>query len=442
MKPARLFLLLPLCAGVLMTVGTSGFQGGPWKERPEKFTLASGLPCIYQQDQVSPTTVVGLFVAGGKSAVPEGLDGLAYLTTRLALEIPDEGKVQDLMAQATRLSLLCSEDHAVILIECLSDNLEAALGVASKIIQEPLISGLRVGREKDMMRLYGRADEDDAVAVGRGAVMKAFFSGKGYGSTTYGSEESLKALGRKDALAYYRRFFSKQNMFFCVGTDLARGPVQALLEKYFKGFPDGDRVDIPAVAPAFPPEQVISVIKDTKQTFVGRAFVLPAPDAMRHAEGILLETLLGKGPGSRLWGLRMTEKLAYNVDAELTWTKSSGILEAYLETENSKSASAGAALDRTLSDLRETGVTEEELRTAKTLAKARFLRSTEAKAPRLRAVGLFEVLGLGHEHLTAIFGALDAVTLEAMNALIREALAPDRALRVTVGPAPSGPTER
>jgi predicted Zn-dependent peptidase len=441
MKPARLSPLLLVCAGLLLGAGTSGFQGGPWKERPEKFLLASGLPCIYQQDQASPTTVIGLFISGGKSAVPEGLDGLAYLTTRLALEIPDEGKVQDLMAQATRLSLLCSEDHSAILIECLSDNLEAALGVASKIIQEPLITGLRVGREKDMMKLYGRAEEDDSVAVGRGAAMKAFFSGKGYGSAAYGTGESLKALDRKDALGFYRRFFSKPNMFFCVGTDLARGPVQALLEKYFKGFPDGEKVGIPAVAPAVPQERGIGVTKDTKQTFVGRAFVLPAPDATCQAEGTLLETLLGKGPGSRLWGLRMTERLAYNVDADVTWTKSSGILEAYLETENAKSASAGAALDRTLSDLRENGVTEDELRTAKTLAKARFLRLTEAKAPRLRAVGLFEILGLGYEHLTGIFGAVDAVTLEAMNAFIRDVLSPERALKITVGPGPESPAE-
>jgi len=100
------------------------------------------------------------------------------------------------------------------------------------------------------------------------------------------------------------------------------------------------------------------------------------------------------------------------------------------------------ALDRTLADLQDTGITEEELRTAKIMAKARFLRSTEAKAPRLRAIGLFEVLGLGYEHLSGIFAALDDVTLEAMNAFIREALAPDRSVRITVGPERAGPTAR
>lgn len=434
--------LLWSCAGLLMAAGSSGTPGAPWKERPEKFTLTTGLPCVYQKDQSSPTTVVGLFAPGGKSAVPLGLDGLAYLTTRLTLEIPDEDMVQDLMSQATRLSLLCSEDFSAVLIECLSENLEEALRVAGKIIQDPLITGLRIARTKEMMKLYGRSEQDESTVVAHNAVMKAFFPGAGYGTAVYGTKDSLKALDRKDAVAFYRRFFTKKGLLFCVATDLDKAPVRALLEKYFAGFPDGEDVNIPMVSPAFPAVRDIALTRDSKQTYVGRACLLPPPDAPSQAKGYLLETLLGKGPGSRLWGLRMTEKLAYSVNAELTWTKSSGILEAYLETENAKSSRASEALDRTLADLQDKGITEEELRTAKTMARASFLRSTEAKAPRLRAVGLFEVLGLGYEHLSGIFAALDAVTLEAMNAFIREALSPDRSLRVTVGPEPAGPTTR
>lgn len=122
-RPAGLCLLVLAWAGVGATAGPSRFSGTPWKERPEKFTLATGLPCIYHKDQSSPTTVIELVAAGGRSAVPKGLDGLAYLATRLTLEIPDEDKVRELMSQATRMSFLCMEDNSVILIECLSENL-------------------------------------------------------------------------------------------------------------------------------------------------------------------------------------------------------------------------------------------------------------------------------------------------------------------------------
>jgi zinc protease len=413
----------------------------PWKERPEKFMLSTGLPCVYHRDRSSPTTVVALFAGGGTSAVPAGLDGLAYLATRLTLEIPDEGKVQDLMSQATQFSLFCSEDCSIVLIECLSENLERALRAGSEIIQGPLITGLRIGRVKELMKLYARAEADESPFAGRGAVLKAFFGGKGYGTAVYGTEESLKAIDRKDVLAFYRRFFTSPNLFFCVGTDLEKEPVRALLEKHFAKFPDGESVAIAPAPPSLPPDREVALPKDTKQTYICRAFALPAPDAPNQAKGYLLETLLGKGPGSRLWELRMAEKLAYNVDAHVTWTKSSGILEASLETENRKSARASAALDTALAGLQEKGITDEELRTTRTMAKAQFLRATEAKAPRMRTLGLFEVLGLGYGHLEHLFEVLDAVTLEDMNAYIRAALAPEKALKVTIGPAGATQTQ-
>jgi predicted Zn-dependent peptidase len=72
------------------------------------------------------------------------------------------------------------------------------------------------------------------------------------------------------------------------------------------------------------------------------------------------------------------------------------------------------------------------------MAKASFLRLAETKPDRVRILGLFEVLGLGYGHFSGIFGAIDAVTLGAMNTFIRAALEPGKALKVTIGPAADG----
>jgi predicted Zn-dependent peptidase len=438
-KAARCVLALALCAGSATPAHAGAAGQAPWTEAPRKIALKTGIPLIYHRDESSETTVIGIVVPGGRGAVPEGLDGLAHLTARLALEIPDEDKVRDLMSQATRMSLSCSEDHALLLVECLSENLEAALRVAAKIIQDPLLSGLRISATKEVMKLQARAEEDDAVPSARNAAFRAFYRGIGYGSSTFGTDASRKAIDRKDVLAFYRRHFTASGVFFSVATDLDLPAIQALLEKHFSRFPPGERADVPESIPALPADREVALIRETKQTYVGRAYALPAPTLEGHAKGSLLETLLGRGPGSRLWALRTVEKLAYNIDARLTWTRGSGILEAYLVTENAKADRAGEALDRALALLWENGLTSEELGMTKALAKAGFLRSVETKSGRVGLLGLFEVLGLGYDGLPAIHGAIDAVSPEAMNAYIREALAPERALRLTVGPAGAGP---
>ncbi|HSA94918.1 MAG TPA: insulinase family protein, partial [Acidobacteriota bacterium] len=310
-----------LAAAALMAGESAGIGPGVWREQPRRATLATGIPFIFHQDKASPMTVVGLIVPGGRAAVPEGLDGLAYLATRLTLEIPDESKVRDLMAQSTRMTFLCEEDFSAVFIECLSENLEAALRVAGKIIQDPLMSGLRIGRGKEMMALGAKAEDDDAVAAGSNAAVSAFFQGRGYGSSTYGSAASRKAIERKDVFDFYRRFFTSKNAFFSVVSDLDQGPVQGLLEKHFSKFPEGGRPDVPAAAPVLPADPEVRLTKETKQTYIGRAWALPAPTPEDHAKGFLVEVLAGHGPGSRLWGLRTVERLAYNVDTRLTWTR-------------------------------------------------------------------------------------------------------------------------
>lgn len=431
MSVLRLFL----SAAVLLSLPQGGGAQSNWKEGPEKIVLATGSTCLFYRDAASPTTVIQIFVAGGRGAVPAGLDGLAYLVTSLSLEIPDDGKARDLMAQATRIYLSVWEDCSIIHIECLSENVEEALRVVSGIVQDPLLTGVRIDRTKRTMLLRGRAVQDDAEAAGRDAVLRALYGNHGYGAAAFGTEDSLKSLGRKEVSEFRRRFFTKAGLFFSVGSDLERENVRALLEKHFTKFPAGDAPHLPPILPNLPEDRDIVLVRDTKQTYLGRAFVLPAPGPAAYAKTLLLEILLGRGPGSRLWDLRTTGRLAYNVNARTVWTRSSGVLEAYLETEAAKAESASDALNDVLRTLHEQGLSDDEFEAAQTMAAAHFLRSVETKAARTRIAGTFEVLGLGHDYLSGIFEALGSVTLAELNSFIKDVLGPEKALRVTIGPA-------
>ncbi len=445
MAAAAVAILLLPEAG---SVGTAAACG--WKERPQRIRLSAGIDCLYQKDETSQTTVVLLFIRGGKSLVPPGKDGLAYIAARLALEIPDSDKARNLMIQATRSRVAVFEDYSAISIECLSENLEAALDIMSDIIQDPLFSGLRIDHAKKTMALLGKAQDDDAVDSGHAAALRAFFDGRGCGSDVYGTTESLKSLSKKDITGFYDSIFTKDGVFFSVSSDLGPEKIKPLLEASFKKIPAGGPGG-PSTAPAVPSlpaaEKRVRLDKDTKQTYIARVFPLPAISPSDYARAFLLEVLLGRGPGSRLWDLRVKERLAYNVNARVTWTKGGGVLEAYLETDKSKAERAVPSLARTIQTLFEGGTTADELTATKALAKASFLRANEMKQEHARTVGFFEVAGLGADFMTGALDALDAVTLEDMNAFIGKVLDPQRAVDVLVGPAappaaPGGPPGR
>lgn len=404
---------------------------------PQKNSLSNGLPVIYQKDTASGVTVLTFLILGGQKAEPDGMDGLSYITTRLSIEIPDQNKVQDLMVKATRYSMASKGDYSLIQLECLSESLDDTLKIFSGIMMDPLFSGLRINFVKENMAHLQNIQSDDSVNVGHQAQLDAIFGKSGYGRAIFGTEESLKKIKGRDIENFYKQQFRANRMACAVISDLDSEKVLALLQKYLSKFPSGEigpASDAPAQASAAVTLKENFIEKKTKQCLVSTAYPLPATSAKTFVLNYLLENLLGKGPGSRLWGLRSEKKLAYNVNAQVTQMKDAGILEAYLETDATKTGAASEDLKKVLAELYEKGLGEEELQIAKVNAKAQFLRLNETKDKRASTFVIFEGTGLGYDFFMKFPKEIEAVTLADLNTHIKNILAPEKASLVVVGP--------
>jgi zinc protease len=396
---------------------------------------AAGLTWIYQKDESSALTCVLLLVRGGTSADPAGKAGLAYLGTRIAVDIPDEGKIRDIMVQSTRLAVAGSEDATMVSVQCLSENLEEALRTVTGILRDPLISGLRIDAIKENMRHQAKTDLDDSVRAGRAEAKRAFFGPDGGGGPVWGTEESLKAIRKKDVLGFYESRFAVSNMILSVCSDLEEAAVAGFLRKYFSGFRTGPRPEDRPLVPSIPAERQIALVKDAEQTYVGLHFPLPPLSARTYALAYLTEDLLGGGVGSRLWPLRSRDHLAYTVDASLVLSAGGGLLSAYLETSPGKLAPARESIEAAIRELGTGNLSEEDLEIARHSAAAAFLRANEMKDARARTALLFEARGLGFDFADRFPAELAAVGLDEMNSFLKAVLSMDRAVEVVIGPA-------
>ncbi len=304
-------------------------------------------------------------------------------------------------------------------------------------MRDPLFSGIRIDRIKSFMRHLGEREQDESVNVGHLKNLAAIFGPSGYGSSVFGDEKSLKAIKKKDITDFYGKYFTAGRMALAVSSDLDKARILEVLQKYFSKIPTEKKAEAGAqVVRERPPagaEKEIFVEKDTKQTMVSVCFPLPQVSAENFLLASLVENLLGKGIGSRLWPLRAKEKLAYSVNAQALLMKKGGLLEAYLETDAKKRESAREALWKTVTSLYEQGITEDELAMTKANAKGDFLRENETKEGRIGNMIAFEGLGLGYDFLNRFIDELDAVKLDQVNAFIKEYLKPEKAILVFVG---------
>ena len=399
----------------------------------EKLALENGLPVFFNHDDSSAVTIIQLLINGGKRAETKGKEGLAYLTTRLMLEIPDQGKAQKLMSQSTRFFMNCMFDFSQIEISCLTENLDETLKLSMELLTRPLFSGNRISHLKDWMNQRREARDDDSINIAHAAFAEHFFKGTPYSSSIFGSEESLKAIKSKDVKNFYEEYFRTGNLIITISSDLKKDEILSVIQKHFLSFEAGISPPFPEISFSKPERQEIFLELDRQQSLVSVGFPLPKTSPRRYALALVLETLLGKGVNSLLWPLRSESKLAYNVNAQATLLKEGGFIEAYLETDNEKREQAKKELEKILHDLHTNGIEEIELNTTKTYARSELLRDLETKRKKTSMIAAFESLGLGAEYINGLTQEIQSISVEEFNSYLKEILSPNESLHVMVG---------
>jgi len=437
--PGRHFGLgIVLLAGFFVRVGATDFPGrfSEGGSSVRRSNLDNGLTVVTQSDAASAVTVVEIIVKGGSRAEPAAKAGLSYLTTRIAAEIQDSDTARDFMVKALRTSVTSRDDASVIHLECLTEFADSALASFLKFLTDPLLTSIRLDRLTEAVNHQRRIQQDDAVNESRLAQREAFFGGTSSGLSIFGTDASLEALKPKDLKEFYSRLFVAGNMIVVAVSDLESDALLALIERHFKFLRPGiaPEGDAEAFSPKNPPYTARTIVKEQQQSVISCAFPLSPISRREYVLVSLIENILGRGPGSRLWALRTEKKLAYSVSAFATPFRQGGFFEAYLETDAAKTDTSKEALAVELRRFFEGGVTSEEFLAGRAVLQADFLRANETKSNRTSTLGFFESTGLGADFFDQFIVELAAVTIEETNAAVKRLLDPARASWVIVGP--------
>lgn len=406
-----------------------------WKNQPEKVVINDHLSFLYQQDLSSEISVIHILVRGGKRAVPIARRGLSFITTGLAVEVPTLDDVRQLTQLGTAHFYHVEGDYVTISIRSLSENLKKTLKIISRVINKPLFSGLRISNVKRYMEHRQKAENDSPEKLMELTYYNTFFPS--YAGSIYGDSDSIKNIKRKDILHYYRRFFNHSNIIISVSTDISKKDIIPIITENFDSFPPispEQTQTYKSVQVTIPKKKEIFLEKDNQQVLISFGVHLPGMSARNFVMIYMLENLLGKGIGSKLWPLRSKKELAYSLKTRFTQLKDAGIFTIFLKTDSSKGEEAHQSLKNLIKNIYDSGITPEELTSTKVRSKADFLRDNETKMRRAQWLAYFEAMGVGFDFLEAFFFQVDLITIEDFNAYLRKVLNPDQLLEVVIGP--------
>ena len=404
-------------------------------ESPKKIEIDEKFEILYQFDQISEITVVQAFLNAGQRLEPSGFQGISYMSAWLSLGLPDRGKVNRMMNLGSTFSLQVDGDIVVITVKSLTINLDETLELLSSVLSNPLISSLRISEVKKQMEFALDTLEDNPILSMNFSFMNYFFESPGYGGSVYGTKETQEKIKRKNIENFIHRHFNLKNMMFSIATDLDEKSVKQIFKRHFENFAMGEPVNPPGIKIKIPDNRDIVLEREADETLLAYGFLLPeATSRKKFCLAMMLETLVGKGVGSRLWGIREDKNIAYLAESDLFRMKDAGILALYLKTSPKDVDKADRALREIIKSLWESGIDAEELKITKEYSIGDMMRQLETKYNRSLIMGIFEWYGLGYDFTFQIYDQINSITLKEMNDFIKETFNPDRQVKVTIGP--------
>jgi predicted Zn-dependent peptidase len=276
-------------------------------------------------------------------------------------------------------------------------------------------------------------------------VMMPYFSGYLYGMHPYGKppggdEVSLKQIQHEAIVKFYEANYAPGNVILAAAGDINAAEMKAKLEEVFGSWPSHavKAVAIPGVSPAKGKRLLLVDKPDASQTYfaIGNTGVaMNDPDRVAIR---VVNTIFGGRFTSELnEAMRVESGYTYGVQSFFTELKVPGPFVIFSFTKNETTTPAIDMALQVLSKLHQDGVTQEQLKSAKSYIKGQFPPNIETSRQLARTIAVHEFYGLGDDEVNQLEARLDAVTPEVARRVIQKHFPAEDLVFVLIGKAAS-----
>ena len=265
----------------------------------------------------------------------------------------------------------------------LDQHLTLAFDLLSDLVLHPLFNPEDVTRERSVVMEEIKSEEDNPDYLLHEIFTQNFWKDHPLGKPIMGTRQTIQSLDRRAILEQYGRFYQPSNMIIAAAGHLDHNRLMELVEKRFSRLLKRDFASLDPV----PVIRTHTTLKN-KQSLEQVHLCLGLPShPIAHEEryaSYVLNTLLGGGMSSRLFqNIREKQGLAYSVFSDLAPYKDTGCLLVYAGTSPETAPRVVKSIVHELRDLKENGVTREELRRAKDQLKGSLMLGLESTASRM-----------------------------------------------------------
>jgi zinc protease len=416
----------------------------------EKVVFKNGLTVLLLEKRGVPLVNIAAIVKSGAAADPAGQEGLATMTAGLLRKGTKKRSAQQFAADLDYIGgtfeAEAGPDYTSISEEFLTKDLARGLDLFSDALLHPAFS-----QEETEKLLAQSQDEVKAAKDDPQTVILSYYSGYLYGTHPYGrpaggDEVSLKQIRHDAVVNFYETNYAPGNTIVAVAGDFNAAEMKAKLEEVLGAWPT--RTVKPFVIPAPSPvkgKKLLLVDKpDASQAYFAIGNVgVASNDPDRVAIHVVNTIFGGRFTSDLNEALRVESGYTYGAESFFDQRKMAGPFAIFSFTKNETTTPAIDLALQVLDKLHKNGVTEEQLKSAKSYIKGQFPPNVETSRQLARIIATHEFYGLGDDEVNQLEVRLDAVTPEIARQVIQKHFPAENLAFVVIGQASSiGPAAK
>lgn len=394
------------------------------------FALDNGLTVVVVPDKRAPIVTQMVWYRVGAADDPVGKSGIAHFLEHLMFKGTKSHPAGEFSAKVAEIggneNAFTTDDMTVYHQTVPKEQLGLVMGFEADRMANLVLDDKAVLPERDVIleERRMRVDSDPGAQLTE-AVEAALFQRHPYGTPIIGWEHEMAQLSRQDAITFYDRAYTPNNAILVVAGDVTPEEVRVLAEETYgkvarRAAPEArDRAKEPEPLAA---RTVTLVDARVTQPSVQRSYLVPsyATDAGREAEALdVLADILGGGTQSRLYRRLVrgdaiaTSAGAWYSGSQLDYGRFGVMASPRGETTLDQLA---GAMDAVIAEVRDKGVTEEELDRAKRHTRAGAIYAQDSSRGLARYLGTALLTGLTLAEAQDYPARIEAVTAEDVKA--------------------------
>lgn len=398
----------------------------------------NGLTVITDKMPDVRSATLGFFFNRGSRHEPTDLNGISHFIEHTVFKGTKRRSALEIAVEQDRLGgnldAFTTHEETGFAIKVIDDRVEQAFDLIADMLRDPRFDENELKSERRVIIEEMKMVEDSPEEYLGDLFTEAFFSDHPLGLSISGTPKTVRKFTSDLTREYFDLIFQPANLVITAAGNVKHTQVVKLAEKFFSAGTKKQSKKFKKHKPDFAAPILVKKNRNLEQAhmIIATPFV-SAVDKARYAAD-LLANIMGGGMSSRLWQkVREQRGLAYSVGSSAAMFRDCGFFSIFAATSPKQ---MGEVLDLSIEEMRlilKDGVTSEELELAKQQSVASILLGLEDSAARAAILAQCEMLHGRYITNAETLAAIQAVTVEEINALARKFFKTEKMAFVALG---------